>query len=127
MSPHPVAAICRALGIGRATAYRTVVRRGPFYQRRDDEVVAARIRSIIGTRASYGYRRVMALVNREFGTHYNKKRIRRVMALYGWTLPIRARRRNGRAHTGLIRRPRPNERWCSEAGDGGLRPRLSRS
>lgn len=114
MSPHPVALICRVLGVGRASAYRGPRRRGR-YRRREDRVVADRIKSIIGTRASYGYRRVTALVNRQFGTRYNRKRIRRVMALCGWTLPIRSRRRVGRAHTGLIRRPHPNERWCSDA------------
>jgi hypothetical protein len=86
MSPHPVAVICRVLGVGRATAYRGPRPRGR-YARRDDHLVADRIRSIIGTRASYGYRRVTALVNRQFGTRYNRKRIRRVMALCGWTLP----------------------------------------
>ena len=113
MSAHPIAAICRVLGVGRASAYRGPRPRGR-YARRDDHQVAVQIRAIIGTRASYGYRRVTALVNRQFGTRYNRKRIRRVMALCGWTLPIRARRRNGRAHTGLIRRPRPDERWCSD-------------
>ena len=114
MSAHPVAVICRVLGISRASAYRVPQSRGR-YTRGDDRLVADRIKSIIGTRASYGYRRVTALVNRAFGTCYNPKRIRRVMALCGWILPIRSRRRNGRAHTGLIRRPHPNERWCSDA------------
>ena len=114
MSPHPVAEVCRVLGVGRATAYRAVRPRGPHYTRGVDRVVAAQIRAIIGTRASYGYRRVTALVNTRFGTRYNRKRIRRVMALWGWTLPVRARRRNGRPHRGLIRRPCSDERWCSD-------------
>lgn len=36
------------------------------------------------------------------------------MAVWGWTLPVRSRRHTGRAHRGLIRRPRSNERWCSD-------------
>ena len=55
-----------------------------------------------------------ALVNREFGTTYNRKRIRRVMTICGWTLPRSGRQRTGRAHTGLIRREGSNERWCSD-------------
>jgi transposase InsO family protein len=77
-------------------------------------VVTAQIRTVIRTRASYGARRVRALVNREFATRYNLKRIQRVMELNGWKLPRTTRRRTGRAHRGLIQRPVSNERWCSD-------------
>jgi putative transposase len=77
-------------------------------------VVTAQIRAVIRTRASYGARRVRALVNREFATRYNLKRIQRVMELHGWKLPRASRRRTGRAHRGLIRRDASNERWCSD-------------
>jgi transposase InsO family protein len=68
---------------------------------------------------------VTALVNRAFGTGYNPKRIRRVMALNGWTLPAMTHRRTGRPHTGRIRRDGSNERWCSDTlevacGNGGF-------
>ncbi|MGI9077005.1 MAG: hypothetical protein ACR2G6_06685 [Gemmatimonadaceae bacterium] len=55
-----------------------------------------------------------ALVNRDFGTGYNLKRIGRLMEMNGWKLPRSLRRRSGRAHTGLIRREISNERWCSD-------------
>ena len=90
------AVICRVLGIGRATSYRKERPRGRRYARADDRVVTAQIREIIRTRATYGARRVHALVNRTFDTAYNRKRIRRVMELAGWTLPKNARRRTGR-------------------------------
>ena len=106
--------ISQLLGVGRASAYRPPVARPRYYRRRDDRVVAAQIQAVIGTRGSYGHRRVHALVNRQFGTRYNRKRIRRVMALWGWTLPRRSYR-STRSHHGLIRRPLPNERWCSDA------------
>lgn len=106
--------ICRVLGLGRATAYRAGRPRARCYARADDRVVTAQIRSVIRTRASYGARRVRALVNREFATTYNLKRIRRVMAMHGWALPQAARRRTGRAHRGQIARPASNERWCSD-------------
>ncbi len=72
------------------------------------------MKSVIGARASYGARRVRALVNRDFGTGYNLKRIGRLMELNGWKLPRSLRRRSGRAHTGLIRREISNELWCSD-------------
>ena len=114
MTRRPMATICRTLRIGRATAYRTTGPRPVRYVRADDVSVTAQIRTVIRQRAAYGYRRVTALVNREFGTTYNRKRIRRVMALCGWTLPRSGRQRTGRAHTGLIRREGSNERWCSD-------------
>jgi putative transposase len=90
------------------------VGRSARYVRADDRVVTAQIRTVIRTRASYGARRVRALVNREFATGYNLKRIQRVMALNGWKLPRATRRRTGRAHRGLIQRAVSNERWCSD-------------
>ncbi|MCA1789474.1 MAG: DDE-type integrase/transposase/recombinase [Thioalkalivibrio sp.] len=114
MTGHKMAAICRVLRISRACAYRTSVGRPTRYAKSDDRVVTAQIRSIIRTRAAYGARRVRALVNREFATGYNLKRIRRVMDLHGWTLPRAARRRTGRAHRGRIQRDVSNQRWCSD-------------
>ena len=114
MTGQKLAPICRTLGIGRACAYRESVGRPARYARADDRVVTAQIRTVIRTRASYGARRVRALVNREFLTGYNLKRIQRVMDLNGWTLPRATRRRTGRAHRGLIQRQVSNERWCSD-------------
>jgi transposase-like protein len=87
--------------------------RGPRYHRTDDERVAGQIRVVVKRCATYGHRRVTARVNRLFGTRYNRKRIRRVMQLYGLTLP-KVNRRRGRAHTGRIMRDRSDERWCSD-------------
>lgn len=72
---YKTAPICRVLGIGRSSAYRDSVARPERYTRADDDrTVAAQIRSVIRTRASYGARRVTALVNREFDVQYNPKR-----------------------------------------------------
>jgi len=114
MTRRPMTSICRTLRIGRATAYRTTGPRPPRYVRAEDATVTTQIRTVIRQRAAYGYRRVTVLVNREFGTTYNRKRIRRVMDICGWTLPRSGRQRTGRAHTGLIRREGSNERWCSD-------------
>jgi putative transposase len=114
MTGRKMAVICRVLGISRACAYRPSAGRPMRYATAEDRVVTAQIRAIIRTRAAYGARRVRALVNREFATGYNLKRIRRVMELNGWKLPRSARRRTGRAHRGRIQRDVSNERWCSD-------------
>ena len=44
LTGRKVAAICRVLGIGRATVYRAAVPRGPRYARAEDRVVLAQIR-----------------------------------------------------------------------------------
>ncbi|MBK9066627.1 MAG: IS3 family transposase [Gemmatimonadetes bacterium] len=77
-------------------------------------MVLAQLRTVLLERATYGYRRATALVNRHFGTRYNRKRVRRVLALAGWTLPVRGPRRSGRPHRGRVARDGSNERWCSD-------------
>jgi len=114
MTGRKLAPICRTLGISRACAYRESVGRPARYVRAEDRTVTAQMRTVIRTRASYGARRVRALVNREFATGYNLKRIQRLMDVNGWTLPRSTRRRTGRAHRGLIQRDVSNERWCSD-------------
>jgi len=114
MTGKKMAPICRTLRISRSCAYRESVGRPARYAKADDRVVTAQIRTVIRTRASDGARRVRALVNREFATTYNLKRIQRVMELNGWKLPRSTRRRTGRAHRGLIQRAVSNERWCSD-------------
>lgn len=78
-------------------------------------MVLEQIRDVIRERASYGHRRVTRLVNHDFDTGYNKKRIRRVMKMHGLQLPTKNRRRSGRPHLGRIIRDGSNERWCSDA------------
>ncbi len=107
--------ICETLGISRATAYRPLTTRARHYTKADDRAVAAQITTVVRERARSGYRRVTAVVNRSFGTTYNRQRIRRVMALHAWTLPRPAKRRWTRAHRGTVARPRSNERWSSDA------------
>ncbi len=109
-----MSAICRTLAIGRASAYRRLEPRGTHYRRRDDALVHAQLKQVLRDRGSYGYRRARVMVNRTFATGYNGKRIQRVMRITGLALPIHRRRRNGRAHRGLIRRKGSNERWCSD-------------
>jgi len=106
--------ICRTLSIGRATAYRQPTSRPRRYKKREDEVVVAQLRQALRDRGSYGYRRAHWIVNRGFGTGYNRKRIQRVMRLHGLALPIRGRRRRGRRHEGQVVCAVSNQRWSSD-------------
>ena len=119
MTGRPTAAVCRALRTARSTAYlRLRPRMGQFYRRAEDREVLLEIMTVVRERASYGVRRVHALVNRERrrvgAKPYNRKRIRRLMRMNQLTLPGKIRRRD-RPHAGIIRRPDSNQRWC---GDG---------
>jgi len=108
-------AICAALRLARRTAYY-VTRAHPNgrYHRAADATVLQQIRAVTNSRATYGYRRVWAMVNRTFRTAYNRKRIRRVMQLHGLMLPPRVHRRHGRPHLGQIQQAASNQRWCSD-------------
>ena len=55
------------------------------------------------------------MVNRQFRTGYNRKRIRRVMRIHGLMLPPRIHRRHGRPHLGQVQVPTSNQRWCSDS------------
>ena len=115
MTGHPVAAICRTLGMARQTAYHMIRPRPEgFYRRLEDETVLRQIRAVTNSRASYGYRRVWAMVNRACRTEYNPKRIRRVMRMNGLMLPPRVHRRHGRPHLGQVQQPASNQRFCSD-------------
>ena len=70
--------------MARRTAY-LVPRSRPegFYRRVEDETVLRQICAVTNSRASYGYRRVWAMVNRACRTGYNRKRIRRERVALG--------------------------------------------
>ena len=108
-------AICSVLGIARRSAYY-VARARPDgrHHRAADDTVLQQIRAVTNSRATYGYRRVWAMVNRTFRAGYNRKRIRRVMQLHGLMLPPRVHRRHGRPHLGQIQQAASNQRWCSD-------------
>ncbi len=103
--------VCEVLGIARRTAYYVArARPGGGYQRAEDAIVLQQIRAVTNSRATYGYRRVWAMVNRTFRRDYNRKRIRRVMRLHGLMLAPRVHRRHGRPHLGQIRQAASNQR-----------------
>jgi putative transposase len=103
--------ICQVLGVARRTAYYVArARADGRHHRADDGTVLQQIRAVTNSRATYGYRRVWAMVNRTFRSGYNRKRIRRVMQLHGLMLAPRVHRRHGRPHLGQVQQPRSNQR-----------------
>jgi transposase InsO family protein len=115
MTGRPMTTICDVLDLARRTAYYVArARSGGRYQRQDDGRVLQQIRTVTNSRATDGYRRVWAMVNRTFRTRYNRKRIRPVMQMHGLMLAPRVHRRHGRPHLGQIQQPASNQRWCSD-------------
>lgn len=117
MTGAPLATVCRLLGIGRATVYRPPRPRGATYTKAADPTVVAQVRTVLRQphRGGIGYRMATHLVNAQFGTRYNPKRLYRVMGRYGLLVAHRRRTRTTRPHTGQVRRLASNERWCSDA------------
>lgn len=96
MTTQSMTAICAVLGIARRSAYYVArVRPAGCYQRADDGTVLQQIRAVTNSRATYGYRRVWAMV-------------------HGLMLAPRVYRRHGRPHLGQMRQPASNQRWCSD-------------
>lgn len=87
------------------------------YTKTDDESVRLEIESVLKTRPSYGYKRITAMVNHERLKNglkrLNKKRILRVMQLFGLILPKTTVRRTHEG-TGKVMTIRSNLRWCSD-------------
>ena len=117
MTGAPLRTLCRLLGIGRATIYRPPRPRGATYAKAADPTVVAQVRPVLRQphRGGIGYRTATYFVNLQFGTHYNPKRLYRVMGRYGLLVAHRRRPRSTRPHTGQVQRPASNERWCSDA------------
>jgi len=90
------------------------VRYGP---RPDDQWLLPLIRAVVTERASYGYRRVTALLNRQLHSagraRVNHKRIYRIMRINQLLLPRSSGRRE-RTHDGVVVTLKSNLRWCSD-------------
>jgi len=107
-----VAAACRALDKPRSWYYYR--RRGGVHPVRRPEIEGA-IRELLGGNpASYGYRRIHALLRRR-GLVCNPKTVWRVMQRKGWLSTSRQRVvRSTRRHQGQVQVAEPNLRWASD-------------
>ncbi len=69
VTTYSTSAISSVLRIARRAVYYVVrARPGSRYHRADDTTVLQQIRAVTNSRATYGYRRVWAMVNRTFPT-----------------------------------------------------------
>jgi putative transposase len=109
------------LGLARSNIAERVKgvrpKRGP--QTRDGDLeLAANIRRLVDARATYGYRRVAALLKRERRADgmapVNAKRVYRLMKRHGLLLARHTGRRRPREHDGQVATLRSNTRWCSD-------------
>ena len=114
-------AIAEALEIARSNLTERLDEKRPrrtAYAKAGDGDLLNRIREIVDTRPTYGYRRVTALLNRKFATlgeaRANHKRVFRIMQLHGLLLQRYTGHRIERAHDGVVRTLRSNTRWCSD-------------
>jgi putative transposase len=117
-----VKAIAETMGVSRTHQYekRMNNRQGGkrFYHKTEDDQYLPLIRKIVDDRATYGYRRVTALLNRDLRRErketINHKRVYRIMKKNNLLLQ-RYTGRPVRVHDGRIRMIRSNLRWCSDA------------
>lgn len=79
--------------------------RGP-YRKADNVALLAELRPIIDQRPTYGYRRVTALLNRQWRKEgkptVNTKRVLRIMRQNGFTLQKHTALRPTRTHDGVV-------------------------
>jgi putative transposase len=109
--------VAEALGVSRPHLITTLgqdpTERGP-YDKADDEALLARIEPIIKKRATYGYRRVTAMLNEQPGHDpVNHKRVYRVMKQAELLLPKYSSKPE-RPHNGKVITLKSDLRWCSD-------------
>jgi putative transposase len=114
-------AIAETLGVSRSQLACRVAgspRRRGRYTKADDAWLLPMIRRIADGRASYGYRRVSVLLNRELRREghapVNHKRVYRLMAQNGLLLARHTGRGRQVNHDGKVITLRSNLRWCSD-------------
>ena len=109
-----MALVCRTLGVSRSWLY---YRRRPRPKNRTGrrlEVETAIEWILAGRPASYGYRRIHALLIRD-GVRANPKTVWRILQRKGWLSSTRNRlQRERRRHEGQVSVPEPNRRWASD-------------
>lgn len=111
--------IAETVGVSRAHQYEKRVGQAAqgrrFYHKAQDEHYLRLVREIVDERATYGYRRITALLNRRLGDdRVNHKRVYRIMKKNGLLLQ-RYTGRPVRVHDGTVQMIRSNLRWCSDA------------
>ena len=112
-------AIAETMGVSRTHQYEKRMNNRQdgkrFYHKTLDNQYLPLIRKIVDDRATYGYRRVTALLNRQLVNEtVNHKRVYRIMKKNDLLLQ-RYTGRPVRIYDGRVRMIRSNLRWCSDA------------
>lgn len=118
--------ISDTMGVSRASLYEKrhegLPPRKRHYQKAQDADLLPLIREIVDARATYGYPRVTALLNRRLKKTgcppVNRKRIYRIMKIHNLLLPKHTGRPI-RVHDGEIVTLTSNMRWCSDVFEIG--------
>src|SRR5512134_1687322 len=88
------------------------------YNKTDDAWLLPLIRELVDGRATYGYRRICALLNRKLEgmgkSVVNHKRVYRIMRQNGLLLARHTGKRPQLLHEGKVITLRSNLRWCSD-------------
>lgn len=110
--------IAGALGISRphlSTSSNNPPKPRESYEKADDERLLKRIEPVVKKRATYGYRRVTAILNRQPNIdRVNHKRVYRVMKAANMLLP-KYTGRVDQVHDGKIITLASDLRWCSDS------------
>lgn len=106
--------VCRALTVSRSWFYyrRRLRRKSRSCRRPDVETAIERI--LAGSPATYGYRRIHALLIRR-GIRTNPKTVWRILRRKEWLSSTRSRLgKTHRRHDGQVSVPEPNRRWATD-------------
>lgn len=114
--------IAQALGVSRSRLAERKAGQTPTrprrYRKEQDDALLRLIRDILDERQSYGYRRVLVLLNRRLSLAgqpcVNHKRVYRIMRQNGLLLARHSGKRPQRVHEGKVITLRRNMRWCSD-------------
>lgn len=109
--------LARVLGFDRnrlsATRLTTSLHR-PKRRRAIDTGLAERIRELIQTHPSFGYRRIWALLRFKDGIRVNRKKVQRIMQLKRWQCTKRKHTAHPRVKRRRSQSSYSNERWAMD-------------
>ncbi len=120
----PIQLLCRLLKVSRSGYYKWLKHTRTPSEKTNNQVMATIKELHQRYNGILGYRRMTTFVNRQLGTHYNKKRIRRLMHILGIRSVIRRVRhactKSGEKYykENVLNRDftatAPNQKWCTD-------------
>jgi putative transposase len=121
---YTVSELCQLLRVSRSGYYKWLKRPIPLSETVNQELMEYMEDLHRTHNGILGYKRMTTWVNKKLGTHYNKKRIRRLMRVMGISSSIR-RKRKSCTQTSFIHTEEnilnrdftataPNQKWCTD-------------